>query len=75
MKDIKINTSGKPNVEIITHALNLGYGMNLAHEPHLLDANYILLSGHQNMRWCDKKEFLSEMSEQMTFSQFMSYGR
>jgi hypothetical protein len=75
MKDIKINTTGKPNVEIITHALNIGYSMDRKHEPNLIKADYILLSGYKDMRWCTEEIFNSDMSEEMSYEDFMEYGR
>jgi len=75
MKDIKIQTNGKGNIDILTHSLNIGYSSDLNHESYLLKADYLLLSEHKDVRWCNKDIFESDMSEEMTPTHFMEYGR
>ena len=74
MKDIKIQTDGKGNIDIIAHGLNIGYSMNLDHEPFLLKAKYMFLSEHNNIKWSDDETIFNDAeSEQMTFDEFMEY--
>jgi hypothetical protein len=74
MKDIKIQTNGKGNIDVLTHALNSGYSLDIDHEPYLLKATYIFLSEHKDIKWSDSESiFNDEDSEEMTPAHFMEY--
>jgi hypothetical protein len=74
MKDIKIRTNGKGNVDIITHGEKLGYGLDEDHKPYLLKSNYIFVSEHKGIKWSDSETiFNNEMCEEMTPTHFMEY--
>jgi hypothetical protein len=75
MKDIKIQTNGKGNIDVLTHALNIGYSSDSNHEPYILKADFVLLSDHQDIRWCTESIFNSDMSEEMSCDDFMEMGR
>jgi hypothetical protein len=76
MKDIKIRITKKSRtIDIITRALNIGYNMPLINWEYFTEANFILIREHKLMAWCTEEIFNSDMSEEMSFSQFMSYGR
>jgi hypothetical protein len=49
--------------------------MDRKHEPNLIKADYILLSGYKDMRWCTEEIFNSDVSEEMSFEDFMEMGR
>ena len=74
MKDIKIQTNGKGSIDIITHGLNIGFSMDIDHEPYLLKAKYLFLSEYNDIKWSDDETIFNDSdSEEMTLKGFVEY--
>jgi hypothetical protein len=77
LKEIRIKVDKKTNIDdIILHALNIGYCVDLSKEKYYLAAEYLLLDSNQCMKWCNEAIYITALSyEEMTAKEFMEYRR